>query len=598
MSEIPANETVSTESFPLPDEILEGRFLFGLSDLSRNALPEGFPQDLGFEEALFAWAERKIPADQQELFHSLFSSDALKQAFEEGHTSRSFEFDDPEDISRSRRLALHLLTDEETGNLLCVSSLKSFPRTSSEDGPEEDTGASPFRAVIRSYQLFFSVNPDQPVVRKSCVFRDVDSLAGTVSLPCSYQAFMKEISAHYVRSAWESDFLQSVSLENLKDMRNRGQFRFRLPFSSVNGPMQMEAFLPEEGNEDQQYYIGLGSISDGAGGNGLIVSAGDSEAMHATIEDLHMEMQMERDETRKKHRRSSFLLVLFTALVCILGGAVLEQKIPAFSSMMSRFFPVQTEEPVQEASPETAETEVVIPETVVSYVPFTNTAEFQADLLENGLPRDNESNETYETVSFSVSVAELLTPDWFDAQYAKKKYNLDGTESGIHLEFSFTGGEKITSVIPQDSFPVRITDAGDHLLTGYQLMDQPMGGSYNVKVASGEKADIYKRFEPQETPCYLILTYYLDGVPHDLYFSLRYDDPNVDYEDLKQGDKGEVVRAMNQKLASLGYLSEKVADSTKFSRDTATAVEAAREAFGMEKTDTADSAFLKTLFSK
>ena len=125
-----------------------------------------------------------------------------------------------------------------------------------------------------------------------------------------------------------------------------------------------------------------------------------------------------------------------------------------------------------------------------------------------------------------------------------------------------------------------------------------MGGSYNVKIAADTDSEIYKRCEKLSDARYLVLSCYQDGARHDLYFSLRYDDPNVDYEGLKTGDRGDLVQAMKQKLASLGYLSERSALNNQYNAETANAVSAAQEAFGLEKTGVADTTFLKTLFGK
>ena len=87
-------------------------------------------------------------------------------------------------------------------------------------------------------------------------------------------------------------------------------------------------------------------------------------------------------------------------------------------------------------------------------------------------------------------------------------------------------------------------------------------------------------------------------MPHELWFALRYDDPNAEQAEMQKGDKGDRVAAMKAKLLALGYLTEKQAKGDAFNADTVKAVQAAQEAFGMEKTGVADTEFLKKLYSE
>ncbi len=579
----------------IPERIENGDFLFQLSSLSRNALPEGYPAEPGFEEALFLWAGKHLPADRLDLFRSLFSVEELKKAFEDGKTSCSFDYDDPKDDKLSRRLVLHMLSDADSGDLLCVSTVKSFPRDVS--GEDIAADSSPFRAVIRSYRLFFAVDPDSPQILRSSVYRDLDGLAGTASLPCSFRSFLKAVSARYVRPAWEEEFLSTVSLDQLRAAMDRKQAILTHTFSSDQGPLRVDVYLPDAGDSDRRCYFGLGGAGESAG-NSLAVSPQDSAAMHAAYEDLHLAMQMEREETRKKHRRRSVLLALFMIVAGLLGGSLLMQKVPDYAAVLSRVFPTSTPEPVAVTPPPPEEAaEVVVPDTVVEYVPFTREKAFTADLMANGLPRDGVHNADDETLTVTLSVPELLTPEWFALQYAKSDYTLDGTENGVHLVLSFTGGKNLSSLLPQDSFPLRLVDANGNTVTGYQLTDQPIDGKYGVKVTADTLTDLYKRCEGIETARYLVLSCWQDGVPHEYRFSLRYDDPNVDYERLKSGDKGDEVLAMKQKLVSLGYLGPNAVKNNVFNKDVVNAVKAAQEAFGLEKTGEADTAFLKELYS-
>ena len=579
----------------IPEGILNGAFLFQLSSLTRNALPEGYGGQMSFEEALFAWAETQISGEMLDLFRSVFSVETLKKSFEDGKASITFDYDDPADEKTAHRLVTHLLTDEDNGEVLCVSALKSFPR---ETAGSEGADSAPFRAVIRSYRLFFAVNPEMPQVMKSAVYLDRDGVAVTLTMPCPYRTFLKAVADRYVRAAWADEFLGTFRMESIREAMERGQAILTHTFSSDEGPLRMDVYLPDGGSEDKRCYFGLGG-ADEADGKGLAVSRQDGEAMHAAFEDLQLSMQMERDETRKKHRRRSFLLVLLTVIVGLAGGSVLMQRIPEYSAVFDRFFPVATEAVPTETPPPPEEVEIVVPDTVKEYIPFMQSREVKADLMENGLPSTSAGFDKDETVTASFAVAELMTPEWFEAQYGKAGYALDGTEAGVHLKFSFTESEKHSSLVPQEAFPMRIADAEGNTVAGYQLMDAPIGGKYNFKTEAGTEADLYKRCDSLENAKYLVVSCWRDGVPHEYWFSLRYDDPNVEHETLQKGSKGEEVAVMKKKLAELGFMSEKAAAANASYTDEAVkAVKAAQEAFGLEVTGIADSEFLKALYSR
>ena len=308
---------------------------------------------------------------------------------------------------------------------------------------------------------------------------------------------------------------------------------------------------------------------------------------------------MERDETRKKHRRRCILLVLLTVIVGVIGGAILTRKVPEVNKVLDYVIPEPTQEVAVATPPPVTETEVVKPETVVSYAALGTPVDFTAEIMENGTSRMNASAENYESLAFTVSVPEVLSPEWFETQYARKNYPLDGTEAAVHLLFRFTAGEKVTSLVPQEAFEIRITDADGNPLQAYQLMEaEPMGGAYSASLQSDTDTDLYKRYPWTEDARYLVLAYYQYTGRHEIRFALRYDDPNVDYQDLKQGDRSEVVTALKQRLAALGYLPERAVNGNQYTQETTRAVKAAQEAWGLEQTGIADTSFLKKLFSE
>lgn len=588
------SETVSER--PVPADLLDGLFLSRLSDLTRNTLPDGFPEDWTFEEALFAWAEKHLPADRLDLFRSLFSAEQLRESFAGGKTSCSFDYDDPEDPALSRRLLLHFLTDEDTGDLLCVSSLKSFPRAA-ESGPAD--GASPFLAVIRSYPLFFCVDLDRPRIFSASLFRDEDGVSASVSLPCSYADFIKAVSARYVRAAWEDEFLSLVALDHLKEQAAAGRAVTAHTFSSDGGTRRLEIFLPDPASGDQRCFLGISGAASQED-SGLTVTTQDVIAMNAAMEDLRLEMQMERKETKKKHRRHATLLALFTIIAGVIGGAVLALHVPQVSDVVTRFFPLPAAEEPAVTPPPAVQAEAKEQETVTVYAAPAEPFEFEAEIQENGLPRASAASENYETIPFTVTVSELLGPEWFAENYAKEGLYLDGTEACVHLSVSFPSAEdrELTGINPQEALPMKVVDAEGTPLNAYQLMDQPSGGAYAVPVEADTPLDLYKRYDASADARYLVLTAYREDVRYEYRFALRYDDPNIDWPEQKQGARSEVVRAMKQKLIALGRLKEGADRSDLFDMDTLNAVKAVQKDYELEPTGIADTAFLKKLFSE
>ena len=577
--------------------IRSGAFLKQLSNLSTDTLAEDFPADLSFHAAFQSWAEAHMPEDQATLFQRLFSNEALQEAFSQGQTSLTFDFDDQIGTPARRRLTLRLLTDPD-GDLLCVCRIAEQP----PEKPEEQKAAADssadqtlFQAVIRPYRLFFNLDLNKPQIRADSLLRDLDHLGGEQTFPCTYPAFLKAIAGRYVRAAWAEEFLAAFSLDSLKQAKEQGRQVLRRSFSSESGALRMDVYLPEKGSESAVCSLGLCRAEE-EGSAALMVSDQNGEAMHAALEDLQLEMQMEREETRKKHRRHTLVLVLLTVVIGIVGGAAMYRLIPEFSKVINLFLPEQKTEEAAETPPPVVSEDVEPPETVVTWTALTTETTFTAEIMENGTSRMSTSAKNYESLSFTASVAEVLNPEWFGKQYARNNYPLDGTEAAVHLRIRFDAGETLTSVIPQEAFEIRITDAAGNQIQGYQLMDQPMGGAYQVSVAADTETDLYKRFPYNEDARYLVLACYQDGVRHEIRFALRYDDPNVDYEALKQGDRGDFVLAMKQKLAELGYLSERAATNNQYNIETTNAVKAAQEAFGMEQTGIAEPAFLKRLY--
>ena len=574
----------------------QGAFLKQLSNVTTDALPEDFPADLPFHEALSGWAAVHMKQDQATLFDRMFSPEALKDAFAQDQTKLIFDFEDQIGPPARRRLSLRLLSDPD-GDLLCVSRLCELPPEPAPVKAEPSASSAAdqqlLQAVIQPYLLFFTLDLNRPQIRPEDILRDVDHLSTDVSLPCAYADFLQSISRRYVRDAWADEFLSAFSAESLASAAKDNQKVLRRSFSSEAGPLRMDAYLP--GKEDGIRRCSLGICPVEEESSSLMV-ASSGEAMHNALEDLQLEMQMERDETRKKHRRTCLLLVLLTVIVGIASGAVMVKKLPEFSRVLDSFLPAPATEEPAVTPPPAASTAAPVPETVVTWVARTQPVEFTAEIMENGTSRMNTSSVNYESIHLTASVADVLDPAWFEKQYARNSYPLDGTEAAVHLKLRFDAGETLTSLIPQEAFEIRVTDENGNSLEGYQIMSQPMGGTYQVSVAADTETDLYKRYQHTEAARYLVLACYQNGGRHEIRFALRFDDPNVNYDDLKQGDRGDFVQAMKLKLIALGYLPERAANNNQFNGETTSAVKAAQEAFGMEPTGIATTAFLKKLY--
>ena len=453
----------------VPKAVTSGAFLKQISNVTRNALPEGISGGLTLEEGLGYWARRHMTPEQFAAFRGEITAAKLAEAFRGGRENISFAFDDPEDPERTHRLQLHLFAEEETGEVQCVGSIKSTEKA----------------------------------------------------------------------------------------------------------PSPVPAAEPSE----------------------YALSEATSAAVRGALEDLQIEMEMERKDTRKKHRRTVFLTALLMAVAGILGGAALDQKVEDFSRLVGQLWPAASESPQPTATPEPAPVAAEVPDPVTEYIPFTQEATFTAEVMENGTARMNTASETYHTLTVTARVVEVLGPAEFEKLYARQGISLDGTEHAVHLSLSFAAEDGTESLIPQEAFSIRVTTLDGEELQGYQLMDAPLGGQYNVTLSAGTAAELYKRYEATGEAQYLRLTCYAEGVQHNLCFALRYEDPNAVSAGLKAGDRGPEVLAMKGRLAALGYLSERAAAYNQYNQDTVKAVRAAQTAFGLEATGTADADFLKALYS-
>jgi len=225
--------------------------------------------------------------------------------------------------------------------------------------------------------------------------------------------------------------------------------------------------------------------------------------------------------------------------------------------------------------------------------PFT----FETQVLADGSRRIDVSNTNFETVKLTMSMDNYLMPDYFAAKYANR-YKLTGFEAGTEISLTVESSTGSMAFIPQNAIWITFESASGEEIDGYQLMDAEIAGRYEVAILPGETFKIYKRFAYSADPQmeYMVVTYYLDGQAHKVYFKLEVAAPSQEYAELKRGDRGDAAKALQERLIALGYLND-TADGI-FGATTETAVREAQGAGGMAQTGIADSAFQNYIFSQ
>ena len=296
-------------------------------------------------------------------------------------------------------------------------------------------------------------------------------------------------------------------------------------------------------------------------------------------------------------RRIAISLTVFALLAGAVIGAAADRQGGLFTNILDQFFkkekPVETAEAVSEAAGTADDAEESGRE--IHYIARGEGADFTSEFSENGTPRTSTAQETFTKGTFSVRLAGVEGPEHFAKAYPD--YELDGTEAGVSLVIRFEADEENElSIIPQDAFYMSLTGADGQATEEYQLMDQEIGGSYNVSLADGEEKTFYRRYLYNPDMRYLVLTAYNDGQACDYCFALEYGDTNVEHQALQSGDKGDAVAALQTKLTALGYYSGSIDSS--FGSGTAEAVRAAQADMELEATGVADSAFLKELYAR
>ena len=222
--------------------------------------------------------------------------------------------------------------------------------------------------------------------------------------------------------------------------------------------------------------------------------------------------------------------------------------------------------------------------------------EFETQVLSDGMKRTNTSSSEYETLRFSITLKNFLMPDYFQANYANR-YKLTGTEAGAELEMTLLSSTGTNSILPQNAVLITFENEAGEINEGYQLMDAAISGTYDIPLAPGETKTLYKRFKysEEEAMKYMVLTYYIDGAAYKAYFLLEVVEPVVTYNTLVKGDRNDEVKALQERLVELGYLSD-TADGI-FGSNTESAIRAAQANGGLAQTGVADNEFQQFIFS-
>ncbi len=327
----------------------------------------------------------------------------------------------------------------------------------------------------------------------------------------------------------QSLFEESMSVAALEKSFALGKSSASFDYSDLQNPELKHRltvrFIKDDETGDLLCIAGITDIHEEPGPSSRENSTSISpEAMRSTVRaamaDLQVEMELERKDVRRKHRKTVVILSVLMLLIGVAAGAFLDQKSAVVSEFVSHFIP-------QEAATPEPTAEIPVPETVEEpkieeeHAAFGEPVTFTAEMLENGTARMNTSSDDYESIVFTARVSEVLDSSYFETYAVKKGYEMDGTEAGVHLELSFEDPGDSPSVIPQDLFVIRVLDSDGNILPGYQLVDQPFGGSYGKALNAGEKGNYYKRYEFSENAESLLLIYYVDGIQHNLYFALQ-----------------------------------------------------------------------------
>ena len=238
---------------------------------------------------------------------------------------------------------------------------------------------------------------------------------------------------------------------------------------------------------------------------------------------------------------------------------------------------------------------------VIAIVPYGESFTYATQIKSDGTARVEADEAAYETVSFTQTMKSFMRPTDFANKYSTQ-YKLQGNEAGAGFELVLNDYTGEATVVPQNVVDISLrSESGNSIERGYQLMDAEIAGNYNVALNTNVPQMLYKRYQYSnvgEEMFYLVVTTYNDGVAQQILFQLESDEPEPEpeivYGTLQRGIKSDEVKALQQRLVDLGYLTG-AADGS-FGQMTEDAIKAAQEAYGMAVNGIADNAFQQKLF--
>ncbi len=570
--------------------------LTGLINLSGNRAITDAGDGPLFHEMLHKWAREEMTGQAADQFCSSVTQESLLEKHQSGENDFSYTYHPPEKEGAERTLTIRFLTDQGSGDVLCVCSLCERALDSSDlDTLRNQRAQSFLDSICQSYDSVCLFSLERAKISSSNILHDRLLFFPLHDAETTdYDTWITQCSSSMVLGPWQTEYETLFSLEHLRTEAQKEHAMVSFLFHASMGTLRQDVFFCRI-EEDLHCMIGILNIQEKSG-NVLVSFQPPESAAERESADLEMELSFERKEMKSRSRRKSLICFVLALIVGLAGAPLLDRYVPFYQSIQERIFPSGDTPPEEASSAEENKSaeETAESETVRVFVPREDAWAFSAETYENGTPRTIASSAEYDQENLTIQIQDVLTPDDFAQKYSR--YVLDGTEAGISFTLSFDAiADEDISLIPQDAFQIYVAGADGQRTEEYQLMDQAAGGAYNVSLRDGNKKTFYKRYKYDPSIAYLVFAYYQDGIRHEGWIALEYDDPNVEHQELKKGDNGLMVEVLKQKLQSLGYDPGTV--NRAFDVRTEAAVKEAQKSMELEETGIADSAFLKKLFS-
>ena len=583
------NDNKKLKALPLPAGLSQ------LMDLTEDrpfgmAMTDSTQAEVTFSGMLTAWAKEMMSEEDVSLLESKWTMTSLLDAWKEGVKSVSFDYTSLE--GHAERLILRFMTDDESGDALGILSLYAVL----ENAPQDFSDSLPIDILAMPYASFVSCVVIGNTAFRGQIWKDELQLFDSQPEGVFYD-WLRSFCKRHVHSSWQElyikQFVTNIEGDDLRENR-----LLSYSFSSDAGMLRQDIFLMPG---DRGLTVCIGITKEAARNELTLIGSEEALSMANTVADMQMEMQFERKEMRSHTRRIALLLTIFALIAGAVGGAVLDRRNKVFSSILDQFLNGKQ----QKTASTEVESEFVASQetegekaTEKKYIDNGQTAEFTAEIMDDGTSRTILSQDGYFTGSFEVRVTDVEGPEHFAETYPE--YTMDGTEAGVSIWIKFGEMDEDKSVDPQNAFQIFLSGEDGQQTEEYQLMDQEVGGNYSTSVSQGEEKNFYKRFQYDPDIKYLVLTCWNSGVPTEYWFSLEEEktDGETDqtYETLQTGDSSESVVNLQKKLIELDYLSGD-ADG-KFGEVTAQAVRDAQADMGMEQTGVADNDFQKSLYTR